>query len=204
MGEPIEERKFIKPKEYIKMEESAEIRSEYYRGEIFAMAGATVNHNRISRNILREFENQFEQSDSDCEAFGSDLMIEAVKDEHYAYPDVSVVCGEPQFSEMENREQRTLTNPAVIVEVLSSSTKDYDKGTKFASYRNIKSLRDYILIDQYRYQIEHFFVNEKGNWELLEYKDLNDSLKIESVNCELSLEMIYRRVALQKELRGHP
>lgn len=82
----------------------------------------------------------------------------------------------------------------VIVEVLSSSTKDYDKGTKFDSYRNIKCLKDYILVDQYNCRIEHFFVNEKGNWELLECKDLNEGLKIQSINCEIPLEMIYRRL----------
>jgi len=196
MAESIQQKKYITPNEYLEMEEIAEIKSEYYRGEIFAMAGATVNHNRISRNTLRGFENQFEQSDSDCEAFGSDLMIEAIKDEHYLYPDISVVCGKPEFLEEENQKQRTLINPVVIVEVLSSSTKDYDKGTKFDSYRKINSLTDYILIDQYNYQIEHFFINEKGNWELSEYKDLNDSLKIKSINFELPLKMIYRRVDL--------
>jgi len=196
MGEPVERKRLVDPEDYIEMEESAEVKSEYYKGEVFAMAGATVDHNRISRNILREFENQFEQSGSDCEAFGSDLMVEAVKDEHYSYPDVSVVCGEPRFSEMESQKQRILTNPVAIVEVLSSSTKDYDKGTKFDSYRMIESLRDYVLVDQYECRVEHFFVNEKGNWELLEYKRLHDILKVESISCELSLEAIYRKVHL--------
>lgn len=188
--------KYITPNEYLEGEEIAETKSEYYRGEIFAMAGATVNHNRISRNTLRGFENQFEQSGSDCEAFGSDLMIEAIKDEHYLYPDISVVCGKPEFLEDENHKQRTLINPVVIVEVLSSSTKDYDKGTKFDSYRKISSLKDYVLIDQYNCLIEHFFINEKGNWELSEYRNLSDILKIKSINFELPLKMIYRKVDL--------
>lgn len=94
MGEPNKE-KYMSPAEYFEMEASAEIKSEYFKGEIFAMAGATANHNRIVRNLLRTLENHFEQSGLNCEAFGGDLMVEAVKDEHYCYPDASVVCGEP-------------------------------------------------------------------------------------------------------------
>lgn len=196
MAQSSEQEKYIGLHEYFEMEEAAKIKSEYFRGEVFAMAGGTVNHNRISRNTLRRFENQFEQSGSDCEAFGSDLMIEAIKDEHYLYSDISVVCGTPRFLEEETRKQRTLMNPTVIVEVLSSRTKDYDKGTKFDAYRKIASLREYILIDQYSYQMQHFFINEKGNWELIEYKDLDDSLKIESINVALPLKQVYSRVDL--------
>ena len=131
--------------------------------------------------------------DSNCFVLGGDMRIQADKAKHYTYPDLSVVCGDIEF--IEGRDD-TITNPVVIFEVLSASTKDYDRGSKFTAYRNIPSLKDYILIDEYAYHVEYFYKNERGIWSLVEFKSLDDTFKINSIDIELPLNTIYYRVKL--------
>lgn len=172
------------------MEESAEYKSEYYHGEIFAMTGASVSHNIITSNVITSL--HIALRNSDCFVFPGDMKIQIDPAGHYAYPDVSVVCGEIEFAENRND---IIANPAVIIEVLSESTKDYDRGSKFKAYRNIRTLTDYILIDQYSYHIEHFFKNKSGKWELNEFDKLSDVFVLRSVDATLSLEDVYYRVS---------
>lgn len=186
MGQPQE--KIITPEEYFEMEEAAEYKSEYYYGEIFAMS-ASVNHNLIVSDVITFLNTALRETH--CLVFPSNIKVELVKAEHYAYPDVSVVCGDIRYGA---DRQDIITNPVVIIEVLSESTKDYDRGTKFRAYRKISSLRDYILIDQYTCHVEYFFKNESGLWTLEEFQNLNDSFMIRSVKVELSLDAIYYRV----------
>ncbi|MDM8551508.1 Uma2 family endonuclease [Desulfobacterales bacterium HSG2] len=127
-----------------------------------------------------------------CEAFASDLRVEVDKDKHYTYPDVAVVCGELEFAE---QRKDTITNPIMIAEVLSDSTEDYDRGTKFALYRNIKTLKDYVLIDQARGHIEYFFKEDDGTWRLQEYFNLDECLTLRSVRVEISIRDICHRVS---------
>jgi len=181
--------KFISPQEYFAMEEAAEYKSEYYQGEIFAMSGASFNHNVIAGNTFTALHNSL--SDSDCIVFTSDMKIQVDRESHYTYPDISIACGEIEFAE--NRKD-VIANPLVIIEILSDSTKDYDRGSKFTAYRNIASLKDYILIDQYSYHIEYFHKDESGKWSLDEFKNMGDTFKISSINVELSLKKIYNRV----------
>ncbi len=182
-------KKFISPEEYFAMEEAAEYKSEYYQGEIFAMSGASFNHNLIAMNVSGYLHNLLQ--DSACFVFTGDMKIQVNEDSHYTYPDTSIVCGDVEFAENRND---VIANPLVIFEILSDSTKDYDRGSKFTAYRNIASLKDYILVDQYSYHVEYFHKNEAGQWSLREFKNMNDMFKISSTDVELSLKTVYHRV----------
>ena len=184
------EKSFVSPEEYFETEEVAEYKSEYFHGEIFAMTGASFNHNVISSNLVVFLGNQLRNS---CFVFSGDMKIQLDEDKHYAYPDLSVVCGEPEFAKERND---IITNPLVIMEILSKSTRDYDRGSKFTAYRNIASLKDYILVDQYAYHVEYFHKEAHQKWIFEEFKDLSDTFRISSLDMELSLNTIYHRVEM--------
>jgi Uma2 family endonuclease len=182
--------------EYFAMEETAEYKSEYFSGEIFAMSGATLNHNRITINLASVL-NQLLKGTS-CEAFANDLRVQIRKEAHYTYPDVVVVCGELQL--VKGRKD-TITNPKVIIEVLSDSTKDYDRGRKFAAYREIESLQEYILVEQDSVRIEAFSKEEDGTWRLREYFNMTDLLVLPTLQLKIPVEEIYSRVSLGSKPR---
>ncbi|MCP4351389.1 MAG: Uma2 family endonuclease [Desulfobacterales bacterium] len=184
-----EKKQYFSPEEYFEMEEAAEYKSEYYHGEIFAMSGASFNHNIIAVNTLATIHGLL--CDSGCIVFTSDMKIQVDEDRHYTYPDISIACGDIEFAENRND---TITNPVVIFEVLSESTMDYDRGSKFTAYQNISSLKDYILIDQYTCHVEYFHKNEAGKWSSTEFKNQNDKFKIKSLDIEIALDAIYNRV----------
>ncbi len=183
--------KIITPEEYFAMEEAAEYKSEYYYGEIFAMSGASHNHNMIAVNIIAALHSSL--CNSDCVIYGSDMKIQVDEALHYTYPDVSVVCGDIEF--VMGRDD-IIRNPAVIFEILSESTKDYDRGSKFTAYRKIRSLRDYIIVDQYAFHVEYFYKDESDRWILNEFTDSDERFIIRAINRELSLNTIYERVKL--------
>jgi Uma2 family endonuclease len=184
-----QENNHFTPAEYLLLEEKAEYKSEYRQGEIVAMAGASINHNRITRNMLALLTNALEARP--CETFANDLRLWVAKRNLYTYPDVMVICGQPQF--IPGRTD-TVTNPQVVVEVLSESTAAYDRGDKFQSYWTLESLRVYILIDQERVRVEYFQrVNEK-EWLLRVLTKSEETLLIEPLEVALSLERIYRNV----------
>ncbi|CAN2044382.1 putative restriction endonuclease domain-containing protein [Candidatus Magnetomoraceae bacterium gMMP-1] len=185
------QKNFLTSEEYFAIEKDTEYKSEYYHGEIFAMAGGTPDHNRISLNLAGSLNTALKGKD--CEAFISDLRIQVDIDKHYTYPDVSVICGDLQFAE--NRKD-TITNPILIAEVLSESTKDYDRGSKFTAYRTIETLQNYILIDQKNIHLECFFKENNGIWRLHEYFSLSEILNIESINIKIPVNEIYDRVSL--------
>jgi len=180
---------FITAEEYFDIEEAAEYKSEYYHGEMFAMSGALVNHNLIAMNASAGLHNLLKNSD--CFVFPSDIRVELDKARHYAYPDVSVICGDIRCAD---GRKDTIVNPVLIIEILSESTQEYDRGLKFKAYQNIVSLREYILIDQYSYRVEYFFKNTDGLWIYEKYDNPEDTLKLRSVDAELSLSAIYHRV----------
>ncbi len=191
MAQP--EKEYVSPEEYFEMEKNAGNKNEYFNGEIFAMTGASFNHNLIAVNItsalhgaLREFP---------CYVLASDMKIQVEKAEHYVYPDVSIICDAIEFS---RERDDVITNPIVLFEVLSDSTKDYDRGSKFMAYRSITSLKDYILVDQYSRHVEHFQKNDAGQWVLDEYNSQSDAFIIKSVGVELSLKTIYDRVKIDE------
>lgn len=185
---------FISPEEYFELEEAAEYKSEYYHGEMFAMSGASYHHNLIAGNVFAALHTSLR--DSDCIVFSSDMKIELDKAKHYAYPDISAVCGDVRFAEKRND---TIVNPALIIEILSESTQEYDKGLKFRAYQKIASLKDYVVIDQYSYSVEYFSKNNSGIWISEKFENPDDRFVIRSVDVELSLDMIYHRVKISKE-----
>jgi Uma2 family endonuclease len=184
-----EKKAFITVDEYLKIERSAKSKSEYFNGEMFAMAGATRNHQVICDNILFSLKNQIKNKH--CIAFGGDLRVKVNKAGLYTYPDISALCGKELF---DDEEKDTLTNPQLIIEVLSDSTEAYDRGKKFAFYRQIESLKEYILVSQSSKKIERFAKNETGFWTLSETNSDTDILCLSALECNLSIEDVYDKV----------
>ena len=174
--------------EYFSIEESSEIKHEHCDGTIFAMAGASINHNRIVRNVLGAFQNSLK--DSNCEAFGSDLRLHTPSG-LYTYPDVIVICGAIELIE---GPPETVCNPALIVEVLSDSTAEYDRGEKFSLYQSIPTLRDYILIEQNKAAVDHYAGGAEGTWTLNSRSGLAGGVITTSTPATLSMTDIYAGV----------
>jgi Uma2 family endonuclease len=181
--------KYIDQTEYLDAERKALDKHEYYRGEIFAMSGASLEHNLISVNCIANLKQKLKGKK--CRPFGSDLRIHIPKNSLYTYPDISIVCGDVKTTD---DHFDTATNPVVIIEILSSSTRDYDKGGKFTLYRDIDSLQEYILIDSEKIMVEKFIRNADNSWQLTEYKNIEQSFWINSVDIELQLQDVYEDV----------
>jgi Uma2 family endonuclease len=186
--------KYISPEEYLAMEETAAYKSEYYQGEIFAMAGASFNHIQIVSNVGSDLSRALRNTN--CRAMMNELRVWVKTKDLFVYPDVTVVCGKPVFYENRND---TITNPLVIVEVLSDSTKNYDRGEKFEFYRAIPTFQEYILIDQHRVHVEHFFIDAEKKWGLLEFNKLSDVLKLTKIDFQISLQDIYHRIEFENQ-----
>lgn len=176
------------PEHYLTLERQAKHRSEYINGSIVAMAGASRQHNLIAGNVFGELRTQLRGRP--CEAYINDMRVKISVTGLYTYPDVAALCGEPQF---EDSHVDTLLNPSVIVEVLSESTEAYDRGEKFAHYRRLESLRDYVLIAQDKVRVEHY-VRQGDQWVLSEANALTSTIHLSSINCKLALRDIYERV----------
>lgn len=181
--------KTITPNEYLEMERAAVQKSEYYAGEVFLMVGTPPNHNRIASNVLTEL-NRGLRGQS-CEVFGSDQRLHVSKNGLYTYPDVTAVCLRIEY---DSRDRDSLTNPVLIVEVLSPSTANYDRGGKFELYRDIPSFGEYVLVHQDKVHIEHHRRDDQRRWLLTEYKDVEASLLFESIGISIPLQRIYERV----------
>lgn len=182
-------RSFLSVSEYLRLEKAAEFRSEYIDGRMVAMAGGTRNHALISSNLVRELGNGLLQSD--CEVFGSDMRIRTAPSGIYTYGDAVVGCGPLEIVE------NTLTNPVLVAEVLSDSTEAYDRGRKFGWYREIQSLRDYVLVDQKKPLIEHFHKEREGVWRMRDYSSLGSTVLIELLRIAIPLSDVYRRVEFE-------
>ena len=215
----LQEKKILSSEEYLALEREATIKSEYFNGELFAMAGASRDHNQISSNIVRLLGNEL--LEKQCSVFSSDMKVriqdteDKEKDREnffsvrideitkYTYPDVVVVCKDEQ-NEEQNEEQKyeqyedenkdVLLNPIVIVEILSDSTEAYDRGDKFLHYQLIDSFSEYILISQYACKVEKFSRQTDDTWIYSKYVNMEDIVHIESIECELPVSEIYRKV----------
>ena len=177
--------------EYLEMEEASQERHEYYQGEIFAMSGPKVPHGIISGNTFLALGNKLKGKS--CRPFNGEQRIPLEKNTLFTYPDIFIVCGE---IETRNNDDWNILNPIVIVEILSPPTRDYDYGQKFKLYRDILSLKEYILIDSESINAEVFFLNDHGNWELIEYKSIGDLFTLTSVQVKLELKEIYEGTKL--------
>ena len=175
--------------QYLALERQAETRSEYFEGEIFAMGGASRQHNLIVGNVFAVLHAQL--AGRDCEVYASDMRVRIPATGLHTYPDLAVVCGGPEFHDSE---LDTLINPTLIIEVLSESTADYDRGRKFGHYRTIESLAEYVLLEQDRVHVEQAIRQADGRWLLSEIEDRRSTVAFSSIDCELLLADAYARV----------
>jgi Uma2 family endonuclease len=181
----------LTPDEYLAMERTAPLKSEYVDGEVFAMSGASRAHILIAVNIATSLNVQLR--DTPCEVYANDLRVEIDEGGQYFYPDVVVVCEEPRFSDSQHD---TLLNPLVIIEVLSPSTEAFDRGEKFACYRRLASLQEYVLVSQTEHRIERFGRQPNGQWLLSEASGLDAVLHLSALPCHLRLADVYDKVHL--------
>ncbi len=180
---------YLTPEQYLEIERAAEHKSEYFSGEMFAMAGTTLAHAIINFNVA--FALRMRLSGSDCSVVLNDLRLRVPKTGLYTYPDILVICGEPQL--VDDRKDM-VSNPTVIVEILSPSTQNYDRGDKFAHYRTMPSLRDYLLVAQDRMHAEHYVLQPDGGWLLHEMSDGEAILSLNSIGVQFKLAEAYARV----------
>jgi len=180
----------ITPQEYLTIERAAPYRSEFYDGEMFAMAGATEQHSLAKDNFAREAGNALK--DGPCRVVTSDMRVKISPKGLYVYPDVVIYCGEAEF---EDNVRDTLLNPQIIVEVLSDSTEGYDRGNKFKSYRKLPSLREYILISQSGPSVERHVPQEGSkSWLMTPFDGLEAVFSFASIPVQIPLAEIYRGV----------
>ena len=179
----------LTPAEYLDIERAATYRSEYFDGEMFAMAGGSPRHSLIKVNICGEIRARLKRSP--CTAYGSDLRILVSATGLYTYPDASVICGPLEF---EDQRRDTVLNPTLLVEVLSDSTEAYDRGKKFSHYRQIASLREYLLVPQEEAKIERFLRNDDGTWTLTGASGLDSTLPLPALGIEIALREVYDKV----------
>ena len=174
--------------EYLELERSTREKHEYFRGEVFAMGGASEAHNLIVGNVLSGLHQQLRGKP--CRVYPSDMRVKISPSGLYTYPDVVVVCGPPQIEQPGD----TLLNPTLLVEVLSESSEAYDRGKKSEQYRALPSLADYLLVAQDRVLLEHYGRQPDNRWLLTTANRLGESISISSLGCTLALSEVYLNV----------
>ena len=183
----------LTPEEYLRRENDSSVKHEYYRGEVFAMAGGTFEHSRIIVNVAGELRNRLKSTP--CGVQQGDLRVRVARTSMYTYPDVSVLCGEPQFDPLDGR-RLTLTNATVLVEVLSPTTESWDRGGKFDNYRQIDSLREYVMVSWDAARVETYLRQPDGRWLFAAALGLAATARLESIGVELPLAEVYGGVTL--------
>ena len=184
--------KYYSEEEYLAFEREAVDKHELIDGEIVAMAGASREHNLIGGNIFASFHSQLRGRT--CESYTNDMRVR-MKTGRYSYPDVVVVCGEPQFAD---GEFDVLLNPVVVVEVLSKSTRFRDKTEKLETYQKMESIQECVLVEQDFLHIEHYIKQTPMQWLLRIYEDLSDTISLESIGCQLPITEIYSQIQFEK------
>ncbi|MCC6615840.1 MAG: Uma2 family endonuclease [Anaerolineae bacterium] len=174
--------------EYLAFERDSDEKHEFIDGNVYLMTGASREHNLIVFSLATILGNQLRGRA--CEAYANDMRVK-VRRQDYTYPDVTVVCHPPEF---EDADVDTLLNPTLLIEVLSPSTEQYDRGKKFETYRTLKSLQEYVLIAQDRPHVEHYVRQDQGMWMFSEVNGLDASLELTSIGCALTLADIYEKV----------
>lgn len=182
---------YITPEQYLEAEDRAETKSEYYDGVIVAMSGASPEHNEITFDIIGELKPQLRHGN--CRGFASDLRIRVPTCNTYFYPDASVSCEQPRYETI--RGVRSLLNPTLVIEVLSDSTEQADRGNKFRCYQTLDSLQAYVLVSQYRPRLEVFTRQEDGSWEYRAFEGMDTVAPLPAIGCELRLADVYARIA---------
>jgi Uma2 family endonuclease len=190
------QRKYISPEEYLTAERESLEKHEYFEGEIFQKAGSSRKHSLITSNINASLNIQLKTRD--CQVHTSDLRVHIPKTGLFTYPDVSVVCGKPQV--LPDAYLDTLTNPILIIEVLSPSTADYDKGAKFEHYRTIESLCEYVLVWQDKKRVASYTKQSDENWLLRDFIGEEAEIVLSSIECTLTMDDIYDKVDFTEEI----
>jgi Uma2 family endonuclease len=185
----LQPQRLLTPEEYLSLERQGESRSEYFAGEVFAMAGASQRHNLIAANVIRILGNQL--LERDCNVYPTDMRVKIPRINKYTYPDITVTCGKEIFEDEQND---TLLNPMLIIEILSDSTEAYDRGKKFEHYQSLESLREYVLISQDPYRLECYVRQDDRTWTYTEFHSADDVATLPTISCTLSLKDVYAKV----------
>jgi Uma2 family endonuclease len=179
-------KKKVSIEEYLQFENASDQKHEYYKGEIFAMAGAGLRHNLIFSNLFGLLHERLKGSP--CRPYGSDMRIHIPQNTLFTYPDISIICGDIITSDAD---ENSATTPVLIFEILSEATRSYDRGDKFKLYREIATLKEYILIDSHTVGVEAFRFNNNRHWELEEYKHPNEIITLPTLNISIPIQEIY-------------
>lgn len=186
---------YYTPEEYLELEEKASDKNEYRDGEIISMTGGTTNHNKLALNLATSL--NVALNDLDYDIYIGDVKLWIPRYREFTYPDVMVIEGQPVYY---SANTTIVTNPVLIVEVLSKSTKDYDRGDKFLYYRSIPEFKEYILIDQTKYYVMQYVKTSENQWILTEYETEDAMINLSSINVELSLKQLYKKVNFSENL----
>jgi Uma2 family endonuclease len=192
MGLP-QTKPYLSPQEYYRIERDAEWKSEYFDGEMFAMAGGSPMRSLTKANVIRALGNALQRRGSSCRAFDSDLRVRVPKTGLRTYPDASVICGPLNYDEEDDAKQ-TVTNPTLIVEVLSPSTESYDRGTKFTHYQSIPTLKQFVLVSLESAQVESFLRMDDGTWQYARVSEPEEIVTLSSIDVTIPLAEIYQGV----------
>lgn len=176
---------------YLALEAESEIKYEFHDGYITAMAGGTPAHSQISGNVIWSLNDVIRRSGKTCIVHTSDLKVSIESTRRTYYPDVSVVCDSPSYSE---KDPNALTNPILIIEILSESTAAFDRGAKFTHYRQIASLKEYVLVSQEEAVVDTYFRTENGLWDIQTISGISEMVELKSLNCSIAMSDIYRLV----------
>lgn len=177
--------------EYLAFEENASERHEYHNGQIFAMAGGTGDHSLIAGSINTALDNVIDKEGKNCVVFNSDMKVRVEKYNKGVYPDLTAVCGKIEYY---NEKCTVLENPILFIEVLSESTKEYDKSEKFEMYRSIPSFREYMVVYQSIPRVQTWYKETNELWRISSAQGLDQSIQLHSIGCSLALSDIYKRV----------
>ncbi|MEM8524828.1 MAG: Uma2 family endonuclease [Bacteroidota bacterium] len=196
MGVPLT-KKYYSFEEYLALEEIATEKHEYHNGEIIEMAGGTGDHSNIANRTATALNNAIDEAEKNCIVFNSDLKVRIEKHNKAIYPDLSVVCGDIEYF---NESETVLSNPILLIEVLSKSSKDYDKGGKFELYRSIPSFQEYMIIYQTIPKVQTWYKESEELWRLGNAEGLDQSITLHSIGCTIKLADIYKGARNLKDI----
>ncbi len=189
---------YITVEEYIKQEIESNTKYEYHDGKIYALAGGTLNHGLLCGNVYSEIRNKLSKEGSDCIPFTSEVKIYIKKTNSYVYPDAMVICGDIEKSE---NDKNSVINPILIVEVLSKSTAEYDRGDKFYYYRQLPNFKEYVLVEQDRHIVDiHYKGDNSDLWRISRYEGLDKVIKLQSLDIEITMEELYFRTEIDDSI----
>jgi Uma2 family endonuclease len=179
--------------EYFELERTSEERWEYFNGEVFCMSGVSRNHGELEINLIATLEAKLRERG--CRVYPANIRLRVPKSPPYRYPDLTVLCAKPVFEQIGGVD--ALTNPTVIIEILSPSTEAFDRGDKFSYYKSIPSFQEYLLVAQHRAHITHYVRQTGEKWEYEEVNDLSASISLPNITCVLALSEVYRNIEFE-------